>query len=38
MKYEEVAEIMKTSVANIKDKVHRAINKLREHNFELENI
>ena len=38
MKYEEVAEIMNTSVANIKVKVHRAINKLREHYFELENI
>lgn len=36
MKYEEVAEIMNTSVANIKVKVHRAINKLREHYFELE--
>jgi RNA polymerase sigma-70 factor (ECF subfamily) len=38
MKYEEVAEIMDTTVANIKVKVHRAINKLREHYFELENI
>lgn len=38
MKYEEVAEIMNTTVANIKVKVHRAINKLREHYFELENI
>ena len=38
MKYEEVAEIMNTSVANIKVKVHRAINKLREHYFELEKI
>ena len=38
MKYEEVAEIMNTTVANIKVKVHRAINKLREHYFEMENI
>jgi RNA polymerase sigma-70 factor (ECF subfamily) len=36
MKYEEVAELMETSVANIKVKVHRAIAKLREHYFELE--
>ncbi len=36
MKYEEVALIMNTSVANIKVKVHRAIGKLREHYFELE--
>jgi RNA polymerase sigma factor (sigma-70 family) len=36
MKYEDVAEIMDTTVANIKVKVHRAINKLREHYFELE--
>ncbi|HRX01380.1 MAG TPA: sigma-70 family RNA polymerase sigma factor [Cyclobacteriaceae bacterium] len=38
MKYEEVAVIMDTTVANIKVKVHRAIAKLREHYFELENI
>jgi RNA polymerase sigma factor (sigma-70 family) len=38
MKYEEVAVIMETSVANIKVKVHRAIAKLREHYFELEKI
>ena len=38
LKYEDVAEIMNTSVANIKVKVHRAINKLREHYFELEKI
>lgn len=38
MKYEEVAAIMETSVANIKVKVHRAIAKLREHYFELEKI
>ena len=38
MKYEEVAELMETTVANIKVKVHRAIAKLREHYFELEKI
>ncbi len=38
MKYEEVADLMNTSVANIKVKVHRAVNKLREHYFELEKI
>lgn len=37
MKYEEVAVIMDTSVANIKVKIHRAIAKLREHYFELAN-
>ena len=36
MKYEEVAVIMETTVANIKVRVHRAIAKLREHYFELE--
>jgi RNA polymerase sigma-70 factor (ECF subfamily) len=36
MKYEEVAVIMETTVANIKVKVHRAIAKLREHYFQLE--
>lgn len=36
LKYEEVATIMDTTVANIKVKVHRAIGKLREHYFELE--
>lgn len=36
MKYEEVAVIMETTVANIKVRVHRAIGKLREHYFELE--
>ena len=36
MKYEEVAELMDTTVANIKVKVHRAIARLREHYFELE--
>lgn len=38
LKYEEVATIMDTSVANIKVKVHRAIQKLREHYFQLERI
>ncbi len=36
LKYEEVAVIMDTTVANIKVKVHRAIIKLREYYFELE--
>ena len=38
MKYEEVAVIMNTTVANVKVKVHRAIGKLREHYFQLEKI
>lgn len=38
LKYEEVAVIMDTTVANIKVKVHRAIQKLREHYFQLERI
>lgn len=38
MKYEEVAELMDTTVSNIKVKVHRAIGKLREHYFQLEKI
>ena len=38
LKYEEVAIIMNTTVANIKVKVHRAIAKLREHYFEMEKI
>ncbi len=38
MKYEEVAAIMDTTVANVKVKVHRAIMKLREYYFELEEI
>jgi RNA polymerase sigma factor (sigma-70 family) len=36
MKYEEVAAIMDTTVANIKVRVHRAIAKLKEHYFQLE--
>jgi RNA polymerase sigma factor (sigma-70 family) len=38
LKYEEVAVLLNTSVANIKVKVHRAIGKLRENYFELEKI
>ena len=38
MKYEEVAAVYDTTVANIKVKVHRAIQKLREHYFQLEKI
>lgn len=38
MKYEEVAAIMDTTVANIKVRVHRAIGKLREYYFEMEKI
>ena len=36
MKYEEVAALLDTSVANIKVKVHRAMHRLREFYFELE--
>jgi RNA polymerase sigma factor (sigma-70 family) len=38
LKYEEVAVMLDTTVANIKVKVHRAIGKLREHYFELEKL
>lgn len=38
LRYEEVATLLNTSVANIKVKVHRAIGKLRENYFELEKI
>lgn len=38
LKYEEVAAIMDTTVANIKVKVHRAIMKLREYYFEIEKV
>jgi RNA polymerase sigma factor (sigma-70 family) len=38
MKYEEVAAIMDTTVANIKVKVHRAILKLKEYYFQMEKI
>jgi RNA polymerase sigma factor (sigma-70 family) len=36
LKYEEVAEILNTTVPNIKVKVHRAMIKLKEHYFQLE--
>ena len=36
LKYEDVAVMMDTTVANIKVKVHRAIAKLREHYFQIE--
>lgn len=38
LKYEEVANIMDMTVGNVKVKVHRAIQKLREHYFEMEKI
>ena len=38
MKYEDVAELMDTTVANIKVKVHRALIRLREYYFEMEKI
>jgi RNA polymerase sigma-70 factor (ECF subfamily) len=38
LKYEEVAQLMDTTVANIKVNVPRAIGKLREHYFELEKL
>lgn len=38
MKYEEVADLMNTTVANIKVKIHRAIIRLREYYFEMEKI
>jgi RNA polymerase sigma factor (sigma-70 family) len=38
MKYEEVAAIMETTVANIKVKVHRTIGKLRAYYFELDKV
>jgi RNA polymerase sigma-70 factor (ECF subfamily) len=38
LKYEEVAVMLDMTVPNIKVKVHRAIQKLREHYFELEKI
>lgn len=38
LKYEEVATMLDTTVANVKVKVHRAILKLREHYFELNKI
>ncbi|MEQ9404881.1 MAG: RNA polymerase sigma factor [Cyclobacteriaceae bacterium] len=38
MKYEEISEVLDTSVAAIKVKVHRAIKRLQKHYFELEKI
>jgi RNA polymerase sigma-70 factor (ECF subfamily) len=38
LKYEEVAMIMETTVANVKVRVHRAIGKLREYYFELDKV
>ena len=38
LKYEEVAVILETTVANIKVKVHRAIGKLREYYFQLDKV
>lgn len=38
LKYEDVAIIMDTTVANIKVKVHRTIGKLRQHYFELDKV
>lgn len=38
LKYEEVAQILDCTVANVKVKVHRAIKELREKYFELEKI
>lgn len=38
MKYEDVAELMDTTVSNVKVKVHRAIIRLREYYFEMEKI
>lgn len=38
MKYEEVATVMETTVANVKVKIHRAIGKLRQYYFELDKV
>ena len=38
MKYEEVAQIMETTVANVKVKVHRAMQALKETYLQLEKI
>jgi len=38
MKYEEVADLMDTTVANVKVKIHRALIRLREYYFEMEKI
>ncbi len=36
MKYDQISEILDISVSNVKVKVHRALQKLRKHYFELE--
>ncbi len=38
MKYEEISQVLDTSVSAVKVKVHRAIKRLKEHYFELEKI
>ena len=38
MKYKEIAQIMNVTENTIKVKVHRAIKKLRENYFQLENV
>ncbi len=38
LKYEEIAKMTDTTVANVKVKVHRAIKRLRDTYFELEKI
>lgn len=38
MKYEDIAKVLDCSIGAVKVKVHRAINKLRENYFELEQI
>ncbi|MEP1093760.1 MAG: sigma-70 family RNA polymerase sigma factor [Cyclobacteriaceae bacterium] len=38
MKYEEISQVLETSVSAVKVKVHRAIKRLQTHYFELEKI
>ena len=38
LKYEEVAQIMETTVANVKVRVHRAMHALKETYLQLEKI
>lgn len=38
MKYEEISQVLDTSVSAVKVKVHRAIKRLKENYFELEKI
>lgn len=38
MKYEEISQVLDTSVSAVKVKVHRAIKRLKNHYFELEKI